>query len=187
MDKKLIEAFVAGAKWWEYHSTKFTMWQSDQRLTEFEAIKRYGEASAEEEMTEFEALPEFDASVDPYPGTRASHPTPAQGKKNLDWALGELEAIHKSCLKVEYAEHGGDPRAEVRNAIGHLDNERMLGLRREASALSVLRQAREALAEIENITDALFNSKEATRQSEKIGRIATKNIRAIDKVLGGEK
>jgi hypothetical protein len=50
-----------------------------------------------------------------------------------------------------------------------------------------LRQAREALAEIENITDALFNSKEATRQSKKIGRIATKNIRAIDKVLGGEK
>ncbi len=25
-------AFVSGAKWWEYESTKFTMWPSDQRL-----------------------------------------------------------------------------------------------------------------------------------------------------------
>lgn len=34
-------AFVAGAKWWEYHSTGATMWQSDQRLAEAEAEKRY--------------------------------------------------------------------------------------------------------------------------------------------------
>ena len=34
-------AFVEGAKWWEYHSTKGTMWQSDQRLAEDEATRRY--------------------------------------------------------------------------------------------------------------------------------------------------
>lgn len=37
----LRRAFVAGAKWWEYHSMGFTMWQSDQRLTEAEANRRY--------------------------------------------------------------------------------------------------------------------------------------------------
>ena len=37
----LRRAFVAGAKWWEYHSTKATMWQSDQRLSEEEAENRY--------------------------------------------------------------------------------------------------------------------------------------------------
>ncbi len=30
-------AFVAGTKWWEFHSTGATMWQSDQRLAEIEA------------------------------------------------------------------------------------------------------------------------------------------------------
>ena len=33
--------FVAGAKWWEFHSIGGTMWQSDQRLAEEEATKRY--------------------------------------------------------------------------------------------------------------------------------------------------
>jgi len=37
----LRRAFVDGAKWWEYHSTKFTMWQSDQRVVEEEAERRY--------------------------------------------------------------------------------------------------------------------------------------------------
>lgn len=32
-------AFVQGAKWWEYHSTKFTMWGSDQELAAKEAQK----------------------------------------------------------------------------------------------------------------------------------------------------
>ena len=36
-------AFVAGAKWWEFHSTGGTMWQSDRGLAEAEATKRYGE------------------------------------------------------------------------------------------------------------------------------------------------
>ena len=31
-EEKLINAFVQGAKWWEYYKTKFTMWQSDQNL-----------------------------------------------------------------------------------------------------------------------------------------------------------
>lgn len=35
-------AFVAGASWWEYHSTRFTMWPSDRTLAEQEAEKRYG-------------------------------------------------------------------------------------------------------------------------------------------------
>ena len=33
--------FVAGAAWWEFHSTGATMWQSDRRLAEDEATKRY--------------------------------------------------------------------------------------------------------------------------------------------------
>ena len=35
-------AFVAGAKWWEFHTTGATMWQSDVSLAEAEANKRYG-------------------------------------------------------------------------------------------------------------------------------------------------
>jgi len=34
-------AFVAGAKWWEFHSTGGTMWNSDRVLAEAEATKRY--------------------------------------------------------------------------------------------------------------------------------------------------
>lgn len=36
----LVVAFVQGAKWWEYYKTKFTMWPSDRRLAEKEALKR---------------------------------------------------------------------------------------------------------------------------------------------------
>ena len=38
----LRSAFVAGARWWEYYCKAFSMWQSDQRLAEAEAEKRYG-------------------------------------------------------------------------------------------------------------------------------------------------
>jgi hypothetical protein len=34
-------AFIYGAKWWEYHSTKGTMWQSDQHLVAEAAERRY--------------------------------------------------------------------------------------------------------------------------------------------------
>ena len=40
--KEKAIAFVKGAKWWEYHSTKGTMWQSDQELAAIEAEKRFG-------------------------------------------------------------------------------------------------------------------------------------------------
>jgi len=40
-ENDLRRAFVAGAKWWEYHSTNFTMWPSDRDLAEIEAEKRY--------------------------------------------------------------------------------------------------------------------------------------------------
>ena len=43
-----IKTFVAGAKWWEFHSTKFTMWQSDQELAEKQAAKRFLELPAVE-------------------------------------------------------------------------------------------------------------------------------------------
>lgn len=36
----LIIAFIQGAQWWEYHKTKFTMWQSDQCIAEKEAMSR---------------------------------------------------------------------------------------------------------------------------------------------------
>jgi len=52
-ESEFVKAFVAGAKWWEYHETEFTMWQSDQRLAEEEAIKRYasqqGKSSGQDE------------------------------------------------------------------------------------------------------------------------------------------
>jgi len=34
-------AFASGAKWWEFHSTKGTMWQSDQHEVEEAAAERY--------------------------------------------------------------------------------------------------------------------------------------------------
>ena len=37
----LRRAFVAGASWWEFNSSKFTMWQSDRTFAEVEAEKRY--------------------------------------------------------------------------------------------------------------------------------------------------
>jgi len=46
-ENDIRRAFVAGASWWEYHSTRFTMWQSDRRLAEEEAEKRYGSQVAE--------------------------------------------------------------------------------------------------------------------------------------------
>lgn len=44
----LVEAFVKGAKWWEYHKTGATMWQSDQTLAAEEAAKRFATIKAEE-------------------------------------------------------------------------------------------------------------------------------------------
>ena len=38
-DERLVNAFVQGAKWWEWHKTNCTMWQSDQALAEAEALK----------------------------------------------------------------------------------------------------------------------------------------------------
>ena len=35
----LLCAFVQGAKWWDHHTSGFTMWQSDQRLALEEAEK----------------------------------------------------------------------------------------------------------------------------------------------------
>ena len=37
----LRRAFAQGAKWWEFHKTQATMWQSDQQIAEEEADKRY--------------------------------------------------------------------------------------------------------------------------------------------------
>jgi len=37
----LRRAFVAGAKWWEFHSTGATMWRSDCDLAEAAAERRY--------------------------------------------------------------------------------------------------------------------------------------------------
>lgn len=40
-ENDLRRAFVNGAKWWEFHETGATMWQSDRNLAEAEAEKRY--------------------------------------------------------------------------------------------------------------------------------------------------
>lgn len=41
LGQELRLAFMHGAKWWEFHSTKGTMWQSDQHLVAEEAERRY--------------------------------------------------------------------------------------------------------------------------------------------------
>lgn len=41
-DKCLQRAFVDGAAWWEWHKGKATMWQSDRKLAEAEAVRMYG-------------------------------------------------------------------------------------------------------------------------------------------------
>jgi hypothetical protein len=41
----LREAFVKGAKWWEFESTKGTMWNSDQHKAWDEAKRRYPDAA----------------------------------------------------------------------------------------------------------------------------------------------
>ena len=46
-DSCIQRAFCDGAKWWEYHSTNFTMWPTDQDLVEEEAIRRYGDPGPE--------------------------------------------------------------------------------------------------------------------------------------------
>jgi len=46
-DDCIQRAFVAGAKWWEFESTGFTMWDSDIIDAEDEAVKRYGEPKGE--------------------------------------------------------------------------------------------------------------------------------------------
>lgn len=50
-ENDLRRAFVAGAKWWEYYSTRFTMWSSDISLAEIEAEKRYGQTKCSEQET----------------------------------------------------------------------------------------------------------------------------------------
>lgn len=39
-DDRLCSAFLQGSKWWEYHKTGWTMWQSDQSLAMDEAERR---------------------------------------------------------------------------------------------------------------------------------------------------
>lgn len=49
MEEREVIAFVKGAKYWEYHSTGGTMWQSDQALVVQEAERRYGYNAMKEE------------------------------------------------------------------------------------------------------------------------------------------
>jgi hypothetical protein len=135
------------------------MWQSDQRLTEFEAIKRYGEASAEEEMTKFEALPEFDASVDPYPGTRASHPTPAQD------VYIRPDVLRERC-KTEAA---------------------LRVLRQAREALKFYADTSHWKNDVIDIGVGNMDYPGTSEADNDGGRIADAALAAIDKVLGGEK
>lgn len=40
-ENDLRRAFTEGAKWWEWKTTYFTMWNSDVHVAELEAEKRY--------------------------------------------------------------------------------------------------------------------------------------------------
>jgi hypothetical protein len=41
----LLIAFVQGAKWWEYHTSQFTMWPSDIDIATVEAERRLDNAT----------------------------------------------------------------------------------------------------------------------------------------------
>lgn len=49
-------AFMHGAKWWEFYSTKGTMWQSDQKLVAEAAERRY-HGGITEQTRNFPKLP----------------------------------------------------------------------------------------------------------------------------------
>ncbi len=44
-NEKLIEAFISGAKFWEFHKTGATMWQADQNICLKKAQEKYGESN----------------------------------------------------------------------------------------------------------------------------------------------
>lgn len=52
LETSLIVAFVQGTQWWEYHKEGATMWQSDRRLAEEEALKRFKNKTLGKEMFE---------------------------------------------------------------------------------------------------------------------------------------
>ena len=52
------DAFLAGAKWWESHSTNGTMWQSDQKEVWAKACERYpGEPTAPTDLSFLPPVP----------------------------------------------------------------------------------------------------------------------------------
>ncbi len=90
-------AFVQGAKWWEWHKTGGTMFQSDQRLAEFAAEERY-----------------------PY----APHQLVAAMQAERDEARAQLEALTGQVQRVEMVaaaleEHGFQSEAAgfIRRAL----------------------------------------------------------------------
>jgi len=91
-------AFIKGAKWWEYHSTKGTMWQSDQALVAEEAERRYGYKPTHDDMARAllyressePVLEEHDRWID----TDAIPPKPADGREPEEgdlvfWPMGD--------------------------------------------------------------------------------------------------
>jgi DNA polymerase/3'-5' exonuclease PolX len=71
-------AFVEGAKWWEFHKTGATMWQSDQQATAEEAAKRKMpfrepiESRLEAEIEQFKAAIWSDDSTETERGKQTS-------------------------------------------------------------------------------------------------------------------
>lgn len=62
-EKATREAFVAGAKWWEFVSTGGTMWGADQHRAHAEAERRFPHAPAPWEIALQKEIDERDAEI----------------------------------------------------------------------------------------------------------------------------
>ena len=120
-------AFMKGAKWWEYHSTKGTMWQSDQALVAEEAARRYGYKLTHDDMARAlltressePILEEHDRWID----TDAIPPKPAEKRgPEVDALLWMAEHLMGSSVAMTMrgwlAEYRATGKLVVRDADG---------------------------------------------------------------------
>jgi len=87
----LREAFMHGAKWWEFHSTKGTMWQSDQKLVAEAAERRYHGTGHLPQPDRETAQSKIDAAVEALKSILNQHDTPYVQREVAREALAALK------------------------------------------------------------------------------------------------
>jgi len=137
-------AFVAGAKWWEFHSTGGTMWQSDQGLVHDEATKRWPYAPhglvREQELR-------ADAAES---ALAAEQQARAEAERRF---LDATEDLGRANLRLVAEERAYDAATQLRNEA--------------EQARDAAEQARaEAEAEADDLTNALANERKARAAAE---------------------